>query len=80
MLNKKKRVAITIAMILIGFSIVLMIVAVILNTFDSSGGNDEPSNNTLENNTVTLRDRDTMEQVTLSLDEVIPYIEERIKF
>ena len=36
--------------------------------------------NTLENNTVTLRDRDTMEQVTLSLDEVIPYIEERIKF
>ena len=36
--------------------------------------------NTLENNMVTLRDRDTMEQVTLKLDEVIPYIEERIKF
>lgn len=52
MLNKKKRVAITIAMILIGFSIVLMIVAVILNIFDSSGGNDGPSNNTLENNII----------------------------
>ena len=36
--------------------------------------------NTIENNTVTIRDRDTMEQVTLKLDEVIPYIEERIKF
>ena len=36
--------------------------------------------NTLENNTVTLRDRDTMKQVTLSLEEVVPYIEERIKF
>ena len=35
---------------------------------------------TLENNTVTLRDRDTMKQVTLSLEEVVPYIEERIKF
>ena len=36
--------------------------------------------NTIDNGTVTLRDRDTMEQVTLKLDEVIPYIEERIKF
>ena len=36
--------------------------------------------NTLENNTVTLRDRDTMKQVTLNLEEVVPYIEERIKF
>ncbi len=36
--------------------------------------------NTLENNTVTLRDRDTMKQVTLSLEEVVPYIEERINF
>ena len=34
----------------------------------------------IDNGTVTLRDRDTMEQVTLKLDEVIPYIEERIKF
>ena len=36
--------------------------------------------NTLENNTVTLRDRDTMEQVTLKIEEVIPYIEEKIRF
>ena len=35
---------------------------------------------TLEDNCVTVRDRDTMEQVTLKLDEVIPYIEKRIKF
>ena len=35
---------------------------------------------TLNHGTVTLRDRDTMEQVTLPLDEVVSYIEERIKF
>ena len=37
-------------------------------------------NDTLENGTVTLRDRDTMEQVTLKLDEVVDYIEERVRF
>ena len=37
-------------------------------------------NETLENGTVTIRDRDTMEQVTLKLDEVVNYINERIKF
>ena len=36
--------------------------------------------NTIDNGTVTIRDRDTMEQVSLKLDEVIPYINERIKF
>ena len=36
--------------------------------------------NTLNNNTVTIRDRDTMEQITLSLDEVVNYVEKRIKF
>ncbi len=36
--------------------------------------------NTLNNNTVTLRDRDTMEQITLNLDEIEKYIEEKIKF
>ena len=36
--------------------------------------------NTLNENTVTIRDRDTMEQITLSLEEVIPYIQEKIKF
>ena len=35
---------------------------------------------TLNNNTVTIRDRDTMEQVVLKLEEVPAYIEERIKF
>lgn len=35
---------------------------------------------TVENNIVTLRDRDTMEQIELTVDELIPYIEERIKF
>ena len=36
--------------------------------------------NTLNNNTVTIRDRDTMEQITLSLDEVEEYISSKIKF
>ena len=35
---------------------------------------------TLNNGTVTVRDRDTMEQITLKVEEVIPYIEEIIKF
>jgi len=36
--------------------------------------------NTLNNDTVTLRNRDTMEQVILKLCEVENYIEEKIKF
>jgi len=36
--------------------------------------------NTLNNNTVTVRDRDTMEQVTLKLEEVVEYVNQRIKF
>ena len=35
---------------------------------------------TINNGTVTVRDRDSMEQVTLKLDEVVDYINERIKF
>ncbi|MBR6690109.1 MAG: glycine--tRNA ligase [Bacilli bacterium] len=35
---------------------------------------------TVNNNTVTIRDRDTMEQVTISLDEVENYVNERIQF
>ncbi len=35
---------------------------------------------TVNNGTVTIRDRDTMKQITLKVEEVIPYIEERIKF
>ena len=35
---------------------------------------------TLEDNTVTIRDRDTMKQITINVDEVVSYIEDKIKF
>ncbi len=35
---------------------------------------------TLEDNTVTIRDRDTMEQIRLPIDEVEKYIEEKVQF
>ena len=35
---------------------------------------------TINNDTVTVRDRDTMEQVTIKLDEVVDYINEKIQF
>lgn len=35
---------------------------------------------TLNEGTVTLRNRDTMEQITLKIEEVIPYIEQKLKF
>ena len=35
---------------------------------------------TLNNNTVTVRDRDTMQQITLNIDELVEYIKEKIKF
>ena len=35
---------------------------------------------TLENGTVTVRDRDTMQQIRVSVDEAIAYIEEKIEF
>ena len=35
---------------------------------------------TLNNGTVTLRDRDTMEQITLKIEDVKQYVEERINF
>ncbi len=35
---------------------------------------------TLNNNTVTVRDRDTMEQTTIKLDELVSYIENKIRF
>ena len=34
----------------------------------------------MEDNTVTVRDRDTMEQIRVSVDEAIKYIEEKIEF
>ncbi len=36
--------------------------------------------NTLSNDTVTVRDRDTMEQVTIKISELTDYINEKIKF
>ena len=35
---------------------------------------------TIKNGTVTIRDRDTMEQITLKVKEIVPYITERIQF
>ena len=35
---------------------------------------------TINNGTVTIRDRDTMEQITLKVEEIEEYIEKRIKF
>ena len=34
---------------------------------------------TITNDTVTIRNRDTMEQITLKVDDAIKYVEERIK-
>ena len=36
--------------------------------------------NTLNNNTITIRDRDTMEQITINVDDIVSYVEQRIKF
>ena len=35
---------------------------------------------TINNNTVTIRDRDTMKQITVKVDEIEEYIKERVKF
>jgi len=35
---------------------------------------------TLNNNTVTVRNRDTMEQITLNVSELVSYVEDKIKF
>ena len=35
---------------------------------------------TLNNNTVTVRDRDTMEQITIKVDELVDYIKEKVRF
>ena len=35
---------------------------------------------TIENGTVTIRDRDTMKQITLPIEEAVKYVEERVKF
>ena len=35
---------------------------------------------TLEDGTVTVRDRDTMEQIRLKADELVAYLEEKMEF
>ncbi|MCM1441071.1 MAG: His/Gly/Thr/Pro-type tRNA ligase C-terminal domain-containing protein, partial [Roseburia sp.] len=35
---------------------------------------------TLNDGTVTVRDRDSMQQIRLKIDEVIPYVEKFIEF
>ena len=35
---------------------------------------------TINNGTVTIRDRDTMEQITIKLEDVVSYLEERVQF
>jgi len=35
---------------------------------------------TLNNNTVTIRDRNTMEQIIINIDDLVNYVNERIKF
>ena len=35
---------------------------------------------TLNNNTVTVRFRDTMEQITIKVDEIVNFIEKEVKF
>ena len=35
---------------------------------------------TINNGTVTVRDRDTMEQITLKVEEIVDYVNERVKF
>ena len=35
---------------------------------------------TLEDNTVTVRDRDTMEQIRIKIDDLADYIQEKIIF
>ena len=35
---------------------------------------------TINNGTVTIRDRDTMQQITLKIEELVEYIKEKIKF
>jgi glycyl-tRNA synthetase len=37
-------------------------------------------NEKIENNTVTIRDRDTMKQEVINVDEIVDYINKRINF
>ena len=35
---------------------------------------------TMDNNTVTIRDRDTMQQIRLSVDELVKYVSEKVAY
>ena len=35
---------------------------------------------TINNNTVTVRFRDTMKQVTINIDEIVNFVQEKIQF
>ena len=35
---------------------------------------------TINNNTVTVRDRDTMKQEVINLDDLVSYIEDKVRF
>ena len=35
---------------------------------------------TINNGTITIRDRDTMQQITLKIEEAIDYVKEKIEF
>ena len=35
---------------------------------------------TLENGTVTIRDRDSMEQIRIEIDKLVEYISSKVKF
>jgi len=37
-------------------------------------------NNTLENDVVTLRERDSMKQITMSINEVVQYVSKELLF
>ena len=36
--------------------------------------------NDMQKDTVTVRDRDTMQQIRLPIDQLVPYIEKKIEF
>jgi len=58
-----------------------------MTTYDETGSigkryrrQDVIDEDTIENETVTIRDRDTMKQITLPIEEAVKYVEERVKF
>ena len=58
----------------------------VLNLDDKSAQNEAEKiksvidDNTLNNNTVTIRDRDTMQQITMNIDEIPYYVIEKTLF